>query len=79
MTGYVLQRVAAAAGVLLAAFTVTFAVLYLLPSDPVSIMLDQASTGGHVDPAQAEALRARYGLDQGPVQQYLAALGRTLG
>lgn len=78
MTAYVLQRLAGAAAVLLATFTLAFAVLYLLPSDPVSIMLDQATTGGYVDPAQAQALRARYGLDQGPVQQYLGALGRLL-
>ncbi|WP_432456976.1 ABC transporter permease [Cellulomonas iranensis] len=78
MTRYVLHRVVGAAAVLLAAFTAAFAVLYLLPSDPVSIMLDQSSTGGYVDPAQVDALRARYGLDQGPLQQYLGALGRTL-
>lgn len=78
MTSYVLRRVAGAAAVLLAAFTVSFVVLYLLPSDPVSIMLDGSAGGTYVDPAQAEALRARYGFDQGPVQQYLTLLGRTL-
>jgi len=78
VTSYVLRRVAGAAAVLLAAFTVSFVVLYLLPSDPVSIMLDGSAGGTYVDPAQAEALRARYGFDQGPVQQYLTLLGRTL-
>jgi peptide/nickel transport system permease protein len=78
MTRYVLGRVLAAAAVLWAAFTVSFAVLYLLPSDPVSVMLDNASAGQSVDPAQVEALRARYGFDQGPLQQYLAQLGRTV-
>lgn len=77
MSAYVLRRVAAAVVVLLAAFTVTFAVLYLLPSDPASIMLDAGTGGGGVDPAQAEALRERLGLDQSPAEQYVAALGRT--
>ena len=77
MSAYVLRRVAAAVVVLLAAFTVTFAVLYLLPSDPASIMLDAGTGGGGVDPAQADALRERLGLDQSPAEQYVAALGRT--
>ena len=77
MSAYVLRRVAAAVVVLLAAFTVTFAVLYLLPSDPASIMLDAGSGGAGVDPAQADALRERLGLDQSPAQQYVEALGRT--
>ena len=37
--GYVARRSGQAVLVLWAAFTVTFAVLYLLPSDPVSVML----------------------------------------
>lgn len=78
MTAYVLRRVVGAAAVLLAAFTVSFVVLYLLPSDPVSIMLDGAATGTYVDPAQVEALRARHGLDQPPLQQYLTVLGAAL-
>ena len=77
MSAYVLRRVAAAVVVLLAAFTVTFAVLYLLPSDPASIMLDAGSGGAGADPAQADALRERLGLDQSPAQQYVEALGRT--
>lgn len=75
MTTFVLRRVAAALVVLLAAFTVTFTVLYLLPSDPASIMLDAGTGGAGVDPAQAEALRERLGLDRSPFQQYLHALG----
>ena len=39
MTGYVLRRVGQAAVVLWAAYTVTFVILYLLPSDPVAIQL----------------------------------------
>ncbi|QAY63763.1 ABC transporter permease [Xylanimonas allomyrinae] len=78
MTRYVLGRVVAAVAVLWAAVTVSFVVLYLLPSDPVSVMLDNASAGQTVDPAQAAALRAQYGFDRGPVEQYLSQLGHTV-
>lgn len=80
MTGYVARRLLQAAGVLWAAFTVSFLILYLLPSDPVSIMLDAASGNGngYVDPARAEELRAAYGFDKGPLEQYVLMLGRAL-
>jgi peptide/nickel transport system permease protein len=78
MVTYVLRRLAGAAAVLWAAFTVSFLILYLLPSDPVAIMLDQGAGGERVDPGRAAELRERYGFDQGPVQQYLTLLGRTL-
>lgn len=79
MTGYVARRLLQAVGVLWAAFTVSFLILYLLPSDPVSIMLDAANgNGGYVDPAKAAELRAAYGFDKGPLEQYLLMLGRAL-
>ncbi|GHH64416.1 ABC transporter permease [Promicromonospora soli] len=78
MVTYVLRRLAGAAAVLWAAFTVSFLILYLLPSDPVAIMLDQGAGGERVDPARAAELRERYGFDQGPVRQYVTLLGRTL-
>lgn len=80
MTGYVLRRLAQAVVVLWAAFTVTFVILYLLPSDPVSIMLAGGQGGEQtdLDPAQVAALRARYGLDQPLVVQYGRALWNAL-
>ncbi|GGM40682.1 ABC transporter permease [Promicromonospora citrea] len=78
MAAYVLRRVGGAVGVLWAAFTVSYLILYLLPSDPVAIMLDQGAGGERVDPARVAELRERYGFDQGPVQQYLTLLGRAL-
>ncbi|WP_421733552.1 ABC transporter permease [Cellulomonas sp.] len=78
MTGYVLRRLGAAVLVLWAAFTVSFAVLYLLPSDPVSIMLDAANPGGTVDPALVAELSARYGFDRPPLEQYVVLLGRAV-
>ena len=78
MPAYVLRRLAGAVAVLWAAFTVSYLILYLLPSDPVAIMLDQGAGGERVDPARVAELRERYGFDQGPLQQYVTLLGRTL-
>ena len=79
LAGYLARRVGQAVLVLWAAFTVTFVVLYLLPSDPVAVMLG----GGQgeqvdVDPAQLAALRAEHGLDDPLPVQYAGALWRTL-
>lgn len=80
MTGYVARRLGQALVVLWAAFTVTFVILYLLPSDPVSIMLagGQGGEQATVDPEQVAALRAEYGLDDPLPVQYLDALWRTV-
>lgn len=77
MSGYLARRLAAAIGVLWAAYTLAFAILYLLPGDPAEIM---ASAGGDVtpDPAQLAALRAQYGLDDPVVVQYWDRLSAAL-
>ena len=76
MTRYLLRRLALAAGVLLAAYTVSFLVLYALPGDPVSIMFGGESSD--VTPEQLDALRAEHGLDKPLVVQYLTHLGNAL-
>ncbi|MEZ0491318.1 ABC transporter permease [Kineococcus sp. TBRC 1896] len=78
--GYVVRRLGQAVLVLWAAFTVTFVILYLLPSDPVSIMLagGQGGEQSTADPAQVAALRAEHGLDDPLPVQYAHALWRTL-
>ncbi|WP_459545949.1 ABC transporter permease [Nocardia sp. X0981] len=73
MVSYVLARIAQAAAVLWAAFTVTFVVLYLLPADPVQLAMD-AGPGTPVDAAAVAELRARYGLDRPVWEQYWTAL-----
>ncbi len=73
VTRYVIVRVLQAAAVLWAAFTVSFAVLYLLPGDPVELAAG-ATPGTPVDPAAIAEMRARYGLDQPMWQQYRTAL-----
>ncbi|SNS66172.1 ABC transporter permease [Rhodococcoides kyotonense] len=60
--------------VLWAAFTITFVILYLLPSDPVEIMLNSGGDAVGMDPAVVAALRAEYHLDSSPLVQYLYAL-----
>jgi peptide/nickel transport system permease protein len=80
---YLLRRLATAVGVLWAAFTVSFVVLYLLPGDPVATMASGGLDGEPLPPEQLDALRARYGLDQPVLVQYgqrlLAALTGDFG
>jgi len=75
MGRYLIGRFAQALGVLWAAFTVTFSVLYLLPSDPVELQLGAA--GIEKDKLTAEQLHeamARYGLDRPMAEQYFSQL-----
>ncbi|MFF0815095.1 ABC transporter permease [Rhodococcus sp. NPDC003318] len=75
MTRYLGSRILQALGVLWAAFTISFVVLFLLPSDPVSIAVDSAvNSGATIDQAAVEQLQARYGLDQPVWVQYWHAL-----
>lgn len=77
MLRYLGLRVLQAIGVLWAAFTVSFGVLYLLPSDPVS-MVASADNGTPVDAAAIAQLQARYGLDQPVWVQYWNALSSAV-
>ena len=77
MLRYLGFRVLQAVGVLWAAFTVSFAVLFLLPSDPVSIAAG-ADAGTPVDAAAIEQLQARYGLDRPVAMQYWNALSNAV-
>lgn len=75
MKRYLLGRIAQAALVLWGAYTVTYFILYLLPGDPLSIML--SASGMEVDslsPEQLAKARAYYGLDQGLIQRYVHLL-----
>ncbi|ONH25957.1 ABC transporter permease [Pseudofrankia asymbiotica] len=71
MTRYIVGRVLQAIAVLWAAFTVTFMILYLLPSDPVKLQLgaagiDEDSLGAE----QVAALKHQFGLDESIWAQY---------
>ncbi|WP_019929165.1 ABC transporter permease [Nocardia sp. BMG111209] len=76
---YIAGRVAQAVVVLWAAFTVTFVVLYLLPSDPVSIQLGAAGIEpDSLTPQQLSAAKAKYGLDRPVLEQYWTLLTGAL-
>ncbi|HWH25438.1 MAG TPA: ABC transporter permease [Pseudolysinimonas sp.] len=69
---YIAGRLGQAVLVLWAAYSVAFAVLYLLPGDPLAISL--AASGVQADslsPAQLATARHNLGLDGSPFQQYL--------
>lgn len=76
MTRYVLSRIGQAVLVLWAAWTISFFVLYVLPSDPARIMVGPDATD--VPAAQLDALRHQYGLDQPVLVQYVQHLGALL-
>jgi len=75
---YLFSRSWQALLVLWAAFTLSFLILYALPSDPVSIMLNQSGEQTAVDQRQVAALRAEYHLDEPLIVQYGIALWRAV-
>jgi peptide/nickel transport system permease protein len=79
MKRYLLGRIGQAALVLWGAYSITYFILYLLPGDPLSIMLSGA--GQEIASLSAEQLaqaRHYYGLDQGVLQRYLSLLWGVL-
>jgi len=71
MTRYIVGRIIQAIAVLWAAFTLSFAILYLLPSDPMQLQL--AAAGVQEDsltPTQLAAEKHKFGLDQSIWVQY---------
>lgn len=75
MLRYILRRVLLMIPVLLGVTLVTFILVRSIPGDPVETMLgaDRRAT-----PAQIEAMRAAYGLDQSLPVQYVKWLGHVL-
>ena len=64
MLGYLVRRLAMTIPTLLLVAITVFALVRLIPGDPVQVML-----GDSADPAQVEQLRRQMGLDQSiPVQ-----------
>lgn len=74
MTRYIVLRVLLAAGVLWAAYTVTFAILYIIPGDPVSAMLAGGLDNGAVSAERLEELREAYGFNDPLPLQYASHL-----
>ncbi len=65
MSKVVLRRLLEAIPTLFAVATLVFALVHLIPGDPVEMMLGEGA-----QPADVEALRARLGLDRSLVAQY---------
>jgi peptide/nickel transport system permease protein len=78
MGRYLARRLAAAGAVLWAAYTLAFAILYLLPGDPAEILANGGGDGNTVDPAALAKLRASYGLDKPIAVQYWDKLWAAL-
>ncbi len=70
MAGYVLRRTAQAVLVLFGVSVLVFALVHLVPGDPIRLAL-----GTQFDQGVYEALRARSGLDQPLVVQYFSWIG----
>ncbi len=73
MTGYLLRRIAQAAVVLLGVSVVVFALVHLVPGDPIRVSL-----GTRFDPQTYAALRARAGFDKPLPLQYLSYIGHAV-
>lgn len=72
MARYLAIRIAQGIGVLWAAYTLAFVVLYALPGDPAAIIAGGGDVGGStITEADIAAVRARYGFDRPLPVQYL--------
>jgi peptide/nickel transport system permease protein len=76
----VARRLLQAVFVLWAAYTITFIILYLVPGDPVLMMLNGngGGSGAFINPGQLTQLQAQYGFNKPAWEQYLLLLGRAL-
>jgi peptide/nickel transport system permease protein len=73
VAGYVVRRLLGALPILLGVSVLVFALLHLIPGDPVLAML-----GNEADPRAVRALRQELGLDRPLPVQYVEWLGRVL-
>lgn len=70
MSGYLVRRLAALVPVALAVATLTFALIHLVPGDPVVAMLGETAAS-----TDLEGMRHQLGLDRPLLVQYLCFLG----
>ncbi|MGY1904729.1 ABC transporter permease [Modestobacter sp. SYSU DS0903] len=73
MTGYLLRRTGQSVVVLIGVSIIVFALVHLVPGDPVRLAL-----GTRFSQESYDALQARSGLDQPLLQQYFGWAGRAL-
>ncbi|WP_067676926.1 ABC transporter permease [Nocardia miyunensis] len=77
MLRYVAAKIAQAVFVVWGAYTVTFALLYVLPYDAVDLLFDP-SEGDLVTAGDKQRARVYYGLDRSLLGQYLHRLGQAV-
>ena len=70
MSAYLARRIVALLPVALGVATLTFAIIHLVPGDPVVAMLGETAA-----PADVEGMRRQLGLDRPLLEQYAAYLG----
>lgn len=76
MTRYIVQRLAESAVVIILMSFLIYALIALMPGDPIDLMIN---SDPRLTPADATRLRAVYGLDKPLVERYLAWAGAALG
>ena len=72
-SGYLVRRLAVGVGTLLAAVSLVFLMIHLIPGDPVRAIL-----GDLYNPTTAEQLTTQLGLDKPLVQQYVDFMSRLV-
>lgn len=79
MKRYLLERIGQALIVLWAAYTATFLILNLLPSNPIALRLSGANVQVQdLTPAQLAQMEAQYGLNKPVLEQYFSMLWNAL-
>lgn len=73
MLEYLIKRLILIPITLLGIFTISFALLYIVPGDPVSTIVGQ-----HADPETIKAIREKMNLDKSLPEQYVNYLGNVL-
>lgn len=72
---YLLPKLGQFAFVILATYTLVFVLIHFLPGDPlVAALATKSGDATVIDPAELEALRAKYGLDGSLWEQYFGHL-----
>jgi peptide/nickel transport system permease protein len=74
MAGYIVRRILGVVPVMLAAATVVWCLMFLLPGDPARLI----AGGQGVDPRVLESIREEWGLDAPAPVQYFHYLGKLL-
>lgn len=76
MTKYIIRRLVQVIPTLLVIFTILFVLSYLMPGDPITVVLGEEVN--RLDPATLEAMKAELGLNRPFLVQYFDYLGRMI-